>query len=347
MLKFIFLVVLLASGLSLGWKYSKPKDLSLKTPGFKNPQNSVYQPQTPTLEQIFRQNHKLSEGKTIVLIATGDIIPARSVNYQTVTKNNYLWPFEKTADFLKSADITFINLESPLIKDCPLTNEGMIFCGDQKNIQGLTFAGIDIANLANNHSGNYGQEGIEETIKLLNSNNILVTGVSGVAIKEIKGIKFAFLGFDDINTPLDKDQVSQEIKKAKSISDVVIVTFHWGVEYVSQPSSRQKELAHLAIDSGADLIIGNHPHWIQPVEIYKDKIITYAHGNFIFDQEWSQKTKEGVVGKYTFIENKMIDVEFFPIQINDFSQPSFLEGEQKAKILEEMKNESLKLRQMP
>ena len=95
-------------------------------------------------------------------------------------------------------------------------------------------------------------------------------------------------------------------------------------------------MAHLAIDSGADLIIGNHAHWIQPLEIYKDKLIMYAHGNFIFDQMWSQETREGVVGKYTFYNKKLVDVEYSPIQIDDYGQPHFVEGEQKERMLKNL-----------
>lgn len=303
-----------------------------------------------TLDQIFRDNHQmnesLSQSSKIVLIATGDIIPARSVNNQVVSNNRFLWPYEKTYDVLKNADITFVNLESPLIQGCLPTQEGMVFCGDQKNIEGLVFSGIDIASLTNNHAGNYGFPGIESTVELLQKNGILSTGTGGPVYKNIKGFKFAFLGYNNVGTPekglqwADPEKIRQEIGETREKADVIIVAFHWGTEYVSQPTKQQKELAHLAIDSGADLIIGNHAHWIQPIEIYKGKVITYAHGNFIFDQMWSQKTREGVVGKYTFNGNKLIDVEFLPVQIDNYGQPHFVGGIQKSKILDEMKSES-------
>ena len=144
--------------------------------------------------------------------------------------------------------------------------------------------------------------------------------------------------FDDL-----KNRIKREIGTAKQNSDLVIVSFHWGIEYTTQPKPRQKELAHLAIDSGADLIVGNHPHWIQPVEVYKDKLIVYSHGNFVFDQMWSQKTREGMVGKYYFYNNKLIDAEFFPVIIEDYGQPRFAMDTQKEKILKRFKEESLKL----
>ncbi len=280
----------------------------------------LFQKTTPLVKPIIQPTQTASP-KLRTIIATGDIIPARSVNYQTVTRNDFKWPYLKTADLLKKADITFINLETPLLSKCPLTQEGMIFCGDARNIEGLVYAGIDIVNLANNHAGNYGKEGIDSTINLLNANNIAVTGIDGATILDIKGLKFAFLGYNALSD-LDEEKIKSEISMAKNKADIVVVAFHWGTEYTSEPDERQKYLGHLAIDSGADLIIGNHPHWIQSVEKYKGKHITYAHGNFIFDQEWSQKTKEGVVGKYTFKDKELINVEFFPVQINDYGQPS-------------------------
>lgn len=223
----------------------------------------------------------------------------------------------------------------------------MIFCGDIRHIEGLKYAGIDIVSLANNHAGNYGEKGIEETVNLLNNAGIRATGISNTEIIDVRGLHFAFLGFHELEHVNDyipwKEKIAGEIAEAKKNADVIIVAFHWGWEYTDRPNQRQLELAHLAIDNGADLIIGNHPHWIQPVELYKEKLIIYAHGNFIFDQMWSEKTREGIVGRYTFYDDKLIDAQFFPIYIKDYGQPQFLEGERKEKILEEMQKGSIDL----
>jgi poly-gamma-glutamate synthesis protein (capsule biosynthesis protein) len=103
----------------------------------------------------------------------------------------------------------------------------------------------------------------------------------------------------------------------------------------------------LAIDAGADLVIGNHPHWIQPVELYNGKLITYAHGNFVFDQEWSLETKQGVVGRYTFYDTQLVDVEFLPVLIENYGQPHFLMGAEKQFILDHMYSESQILEKQP
>lgn len=305
-----------------------------------------------TLESIFKEAHvkPVRSGLPVItLIATGDVIPARSVNYQISTRKDYTWPYLKTAETLKEADITFINLETPLIKNCPVTQEGMNFCGDAKNIEGLVYAGVDVVTLANNHAGNKGKAGVEETVKGLEKVGIQTTGANnGPAIVEVRGIKFGFLGYNDIEktpvvTSAEKEVMTKEIGDLRKKVDVVVVQFHWGSEYLTEVEDRQKELGYLAVDLGADLVIGNHPHWIKPVEKYKGKFITYAHGNFVFDQEWSQKTKEGVVGRYVFIGKNLFDVEYLPVEIKDYGQPYFLEGERKQKILDEMYEASKKL----
>lgn len=316
---------------------------------------STYHPKLPTLDTIFSDNHAwiatLSADHVRVLTATGDIIPARSVNAGVIRRQNPLWPYEKVAPVLNAlkTDITFVNLETPLIPACPTTNEGMIFCSDQSNIEGLKSIHVSIANLANNHAGNYGEKGVQQTAELLKKNGITPVGINGPVYKTIRGVTFAFLGYNDITKiqpgvdNADEEQIKKDIHEARKHADVVVVTYHWGVEYRNQPDDRQIELGHFTVTSGADLIIGNHPHWIQPIEFYKDKLITYAHGNFVFDQMWSEETKKGVVGRYTFYDNKLIDVEYLPVYIQNYGQPSFMSGRQKEEVLKDMKEESIKL----
>jgi len=275
----------------------------------------------------------------ITLITSGDVIPARTVNWKMTKLNDFTYPFAKTYQFLKNSDLTLINLEAPLVKDCPVTTEGMVFCGDQRFIQGLLFAGIDVVNLANNHSYNWGELGLEQTQGLLEKNNILATGSPlPLVTKKIKDTNFGFLGWNILDNP-DQKEIITHIKLAKENKvDFLIVSFHWGAEYQRFPGKETIALAHRGIDNGADLIVGNHPHWYQPIEIYKDKPIIYSHGNFIFDQEWSQETKTGLLTKLVIYQNKVIDLQVFPIFITDYSQPYFLEGFEKQKVLEDLQN---------
>ena len=336
-------------------KITNPHDINIINSflSTKNHTNS-FTPNLPSIDRVFSDNHTwiatLSAHRLRTMIATGDVIPARSVNFQVLKHKDFNWPYLETAHVTRNADITLIDLETPLIKNCPATQTGMIFCGDERNVEGLIYAGVDVASLANNHAGNHGAEAVQKTKNLLNENGILSTGINGPVIKNIRGVKFAFLGYNDITKPqpgvsnTNEEKIKLEIAQAKQQADIVVVSYHWGVEYRNQPDNRQKYLGHLAIDAGADLIIGNHPHWIQPIEIYKDRLITYAHGNFVFDQMWSLKTKEGVIGKYTFYDKKLIDVEFIPVKIIDFGQPNLITDlRTRISILNDMKEQTIKL----
>lgn len=347
--KILIIILVLFAATGLLWVNNEPSVPVVK-PTFQY--NGV------SLARIFSNDHSwistLSAQRIRTVIATGDIIPARSVNFRVLQYKDFNWPYLNTYQLTKDADITFSNLEAPEIKNCPTTNEGMIFCGDYKNVEGLKFAGIDVVSLANNHAGNYGADGVKETMENLKTAGIDATGTifSNLVFKNIRGMRFAFLGFNDVDlsqpgvSNVNEDNIKTEITEAHKQADIVVVTFHWGVEYAEQPDTRQKYLAHLAVDSEADLIIGNHPHWIQPVEIYKGKLIAYAHGNFVFDQMWSQKTREGVIGKYIFYDNKLVDVEYLPIQINDYGQPNPILGDAKKAVLENMRNASFKLQSL-
>jgi poly-gamma-glutamate synthesis protein (capsule biosynthesis protein) len=312
-----------------------------------------FTPLLPTLETIFADDHSwtatLSAEKIRKVLVTGDIIPARSVNYGVSIRNNPLWPYEKVADPVKAlqADIVFTNLETPLIENCPVTQVGMVFCGSNRNIDGLKHIGVTVTSVANNHFGNHGHKGVQESLQLLQDASILAAGTAGPVYKDVRGTRFAFLAYNDIDVAqkginaADETLIAKEIAEAKTQSDVILVMFHWGVEYRAQPDDRQIYLAHYTIDQGADYVLSNHPHWIQPVELYKNKLIMYAHGNFIFDQMWSQKTREGVLGMYTFYDEQLIDVYFLPLQINDYGQAVFLNGSEKQRILQDMYQQSI------
>jgi poly-gamma-glutamate synthesis protein (capsule biosynthesis protein) len=327
-----------------------------KTPATKEP------PEVPkvSVDSIFSQQNDLSdleEERLITLIATGDVILARGANWPAVTKGDFTYNWRKVADLLKKGDITLINLEAPLTKNCPLKTEGMIFCGDARHTQGISYAGVDSVSLANNHIGNYGQAGIDETISLFESKKIGWSGFGNLDIQKRGGARFGFLAYNGISTTFDRKEIAAEINQMKQKVDVLVVSAHWGDEYVLAPRKygniapdNPKEIGHLMIDAGADLIIGNHPHTVQGVEIYKNKLIAYAHGNFIFDQTWSQETQEGVVGEYTFyIPNEsstkpvtihLVNVTYHPTLVDTSYQPRFLSKKKGQHILDRMLSSS-------
>jgi len=284
---------------------------------------------------FFSNNQKVSNIENFTLTTTGDIGLGRYVNHMIITHNDPNFPFLHISQYLRSADLTITNLESPLIKNCPTIITGFRFCGQDTNIDGLLHAGIDTVNLANNHTTNYGIEGLIETQNLLEENGIIGFGVNNeIKYTNIKGYNIALLGFVELGnnwhglTNATENTIKSLIREARNHADIVIAAFHWGNEYTHNPSENQIRLGRLAVENGADLILGNHAHWIQPYEIYQGKYIIYAQGNTIFDQDWSEKTKQGVLYTFEFANGKfnLIDEKYTIIEHN--SQPRFATSEE-------------------
>lgn len=290
-----------------------------------------------SLEKILNGQPDFPQNAGVIsIITTGDVIPGRTVNYKMTQSHDFTLPFRKTAAFLKNSDLTIINLEAPLIGNCPVTTEGMVFCGNPRFTEGMLYAGIDVATMGNNHSLNYGWDGLDRTEKLLADTGILTAGfsrtaISNLSVKRVKELDVGTLAYNILDNP-DRQTILAEIKNAKKEVDFLIVAFHWGAEYVRFPAAETRQLAYDAIDNGADLIAGNHPHWIQPIEVYRDKLIVYAHGNFIFDQEWSTDTKTGIIIKTYLAGNKILDAEVIPIFISNYSQPEILTGKKREEV---------------
>lgn len=280
-----------------------------------------------------------------IIVAVGDIMLSRHVGEKIRQANDPRAPFLKTVNILKAADITFANLESPFYDQGPSIKEGMVFKAEPNTIEGLLYASFDIVSLANNHFGDRGVAGMNFTFQHLTDSKIQYVGAGENLTKaretkiiERNGIKFAFLGYDDIAStitpqsytatdtksglaPLKEEWLKADIKNAKEKADVVVVSFHWGTEYQQTPNERQKNVGRLAIDSGASLVLGHHPHVIQPYEKYKDGYIFYSLGNFVFDQMWSEATRKGEIAKIYFKGLKIEKAEILPIKIYDYYQP--------------------------
>jgi poly-gamma-glutamate synthesis protein (capsule biosynthesis protein) len=300
-----------------------------------------------SLQELFHPSYSVPDDPANVrtLLVTGDVIPARGVNYYQSVRHDYLWPFRPTAAYTKNADITYINLEAPLFAGCPVSPaESFTFCGDARTVNGLTYMGADVVNLANNHLSNYGAKGITATDLLLHQHGMQTSGLGPVAVINVRGLKFGFIGFNGVGLAIDRTALKADIVRARQLADVVVVQFHWGKEYERQPKpdpgvptpDDPATIAHLSIDWGADIVIGNHPHWYQGVEVYHGKLITYAHGNFVFDQMWSEQTREGVVGTYTFLGTKLVAATWKAVRSYDYGQPEFMNAKDNAIALTTM-----------
>lgn len=275
-----------------------------------------------------------------------------------IAHQDYKYPFLETAEFTASADLTIGNLETAITPGRPIQTGEMMFRADPAAVSGLTYAGFDILSLANNHTPNFGDIGLKNTFKYLHEAGIDYMGAGEnyqaarqPVIKKVNDVTIAFLAYNDSDVVpvdyqatatdpgtvfLDTTIITEDVKRAKKLVDLVIVTMHSGSEYQPLPNSRQKEYAHAAIDAGADLVIGHHPHVVQTVEKYQGKWIIYSLGNFVFDQMWSQATREGVIAEIQLEKTGVTDIEYYPVVIQDYSQPRMAEGEEGERILERL-----------
>ena len=261
--------------------------------------------------------------KMTKIIVVGDVMLGRSVMAQSLKASNPKYPFLKVADKLKSADLVFANLEAPFVGNCPQTNSGMIFCVVPSLVAGLSYANIGVVSLANNHIANYGAKGLADTKRVLTAAKIDYTGDGNLAVKSVNGTKFGFLGFNFVERgPSNMDLKS--ITGSKRLVDILIISVHWGKEYQAEANATQRTIAKKLVESGADLIIGHHPHWVQSEETIDGKYVYYSLGNFVFDQMWSEKTKEGMAVELTFDGQKLVREDKLPVKITSIGQPEFV-----------------------
>lgn len=286
------------------------------------------------------------------LAFVGDIMLSRAVGKQIEKYDDPIFPFRLVAEALRAYDFTFGNLENPVSNRGK--NQGSIysFRADPKTLEGLVFAGFDAVSIANNHIFDWGRDALEDTITLLESNNIEPIGAgrnydeaNDLKIIEIgnlkEGVRLALFGYTNLYpsslkagedyagiSDFNKDLIQKRISEIRDSVDIVIVSIHWGEEYETQSNALQQEYARAFIDAGADLIVGHHPHVIQEIEKYiphhdqaRSGYIIYSLGNFVFDQNFSKNTRTGLIAEVIVKDKKIINVLPHEIYINDTFQP--------------------------
>lgn len=306
-----------------------------------------------------QENEDISAEKIddkIVFVALGDVSFSRGVEGAIKKQKNQFYPFTQIASFLREADLVFGNLETPITFGRQIQSGEMIFRSSPGVEKALKEANFRILSLANNHTLNFGEKGLKDTFFYLEKAGLQYVG-AGSNEKEafapvflkIKNLTLAFLAYVDprIIPPsyqardnhlgvafLNLEKMKKGIEEARQKADLVFVSLHAGQEYQPMPDVLQKKFALAAIDFGADMVIGHHPHVVQTVEIYKGKPIFYSLGNFVFDQMWSQKTREGLVIE-AVLSNKGIEKIFlWPVFMEKIAQPKIIINGQGAKILD-------------
>lgn len=244
----------------------------------------------------------------ITIAAVGDIMVGRSVA-ASITAADPAAPFAGVHEPLMAADVAMGNLECAISDRGAPVQKAYTFRAPPLAARGLALAGFDVLGLANNHALDYGADALADTIALLAAEEVATAGAGPAldaalapAVVEVRGLRIAVLAFADVPSEAgydmtawaatattagiawaDAETVERAVTRAAASADAVIVMLHFGAEYAVQPSDAQRDLARLAIDSGAVLVVGHHPHVLQEVEEYGGGLIAYSLGNFVFD----------------------------------------------------------------
>lgn len=358
------LCIALAIRLALGQKSKEPADT--KDPK-ATAQEEIDTSQVEVTNLVINTKEaKSDEPIQITVSSMGDCTLGTDENFNPSTSFNAYYNaqgpdyfFKNVRSILEEDDLSIINLEGTFTDSDQRQEKTFAFKADPEYVSILTGSSIEAANLANNHSRDYGEESYTDTVETLEQAGIASFGYDQVDILEVNGVKVGLTGIYELAEHLDKqEEVRTNIAALKEAgAQVVIVNFHWGIEKEYLPNDTQKTLAHLAIDEGADLVIGHHPHVLQGIERYKGKYIAYSLGNFSFGGNSNPSDKDTMIFQQTFtIQDGKVevndDINVIPCSLssasgyNDYC-PTPLEGSEKERVLEKLKEYSANFEDAP
>ncbi|WP_426452307.1 CapA family protein [Paenibacillus sp. S-38] len=292
----------------------------------------------------------------VKLSFVGDVMFGGRVE-DIVKKNGYAYPFEQVKSYLEKADLTVANLETPITASGTAQSKEYVYRSSPLALPELKGAGVDLVNLANNHTMDYGEKGLLDTLDHLDAQGIRRVGGGKNAdeayryeVVEQSGMKIAFLGFSEVlpdatwfagaGKPGLAETYSvkrplESIAKARAEADLVVVIAHWGEEREERMNEKQRDLAHQYIDAGADLIIASHPHVLQGFEQYKGKWIAYSLGNFIFTTNSNPNTLESMILDASCSKERSCDLSLVPIH-TEWAHPVPMEADKGKKLFEKL-----------
>ena len=283
---------------------------------------------------------------------------SRSFNSKYAEVQDPAYFLQNVAELFGADDLTVVNMEGVLTEGGERADKEFAFRGKPEYSKILSSASVEAASMANNHSKDYGEESYNDTIEALEGDNVQTFGYDRIAYMDVKGVKVALIG---AYFPEDSDENQKEmtdnIAKARSEgAQLVLVYAHWGVERDYKPSEDQLKMGRVAIDAGADLVVGSHPHVIQGYEVYEGRYIVYSLGNFCFGGNSNPEDKDCMLFQQTFTVTgdevaKNDDVNFIACSVSSESdrntyQPTIAEGDEKARIDEKIQESNDEIAQM-
>jgi len=312
-----------------------------------------------------QQNNTL-QPNSITLVAVGDIMLGGTAE-EILVKNGYDYPFIKVQHILDEADIVIGNLEGPLteLDESTLDKEYLFRSPPDLVAPALKKAGFTIMSIANNHILDFDIEGMNDTINSLKKQRIQTVGAGNNLTEARKGTilsttngSVGFLSYsltfpesfwaskNKAGTAFGHEKdIREDVKRLREQVDYLIVSFHWGREKSLELRPYQPRLGHAAIDAGANIVLGHHPHVLQSIEEYKDGLIIYSLGNFVFGS-YSTDATTSVIARITLHKGKYYSAEFTPINVANTEvvfQPQLLTGSAASDVIKHINSLSKEL----
>lgn len=337
----------------------KPVTSSPQAAPAQRPQAPSPIPQTPGRQDATTTPPLQIPARTLRLAAVGDVMLGGSAASE-MAKLGYAYPFADVSEVLHSAQIVFANLEGPLtdVGEAELDKRYVFRSPPAKVAPALAAAGINVVSLANNHILDYGVEGLKSTLAALAAAGIRHAGAGfdlqqarEPAIMQAGGHTVALLaysltfpesfwaGAERAGAAFGHERyVRADVARARERADIVVVSFHWGREATTELREYQPRLAHAAIDAGATVVLGHHPHILQGIERYKDGIIFYSLGNFAFGS-YSRLAQRSVIAELYFEDAKLAQVRLIPLNVNNVEvvfQPRRLSADQAKEVIDQL-----------
>ena len=296
---------------------------------------------------------------TLTVSVVGDCTLGTDENFDYDTSLNAYFEnygkeyfFQNVKSIFEADDLTIANNEGTFTESYDREDKTFAFKAPASFAGIYSCSSVEAVNTANNHSHDYGEQSFQDTMDALDAEGIVHFGYDETAVMDVKGVKVGLIGIYELNDHLErKQQLEDNINKVKDEgAELVIVIFHWGSEKETVPDSNQTTLGRLAIDLGADLVCGHHPHVLQGVEEYKGKNIVYSLGNFCFGGNSSPSDMDTMIFQQTFtITNDGVQddnvTNIIPCSISSASdynnyQPTPAEGDEKTRIMEKIQERS-------
>lgn len=311
-----------------------------------------------------KEEKKEPKSTSVKLSFAGDCTLGNYANqaYDGSFNQEYVNQGKDTTYFLRNVksvfekdDLTIVNLEGPLTTATSHVEKQFPFSGPLEYANILTNGSVEVVSVANNHSEDYYQQGMFDTKQVLDEKGVGYFGYETSYVKEVNGVKIGFLGYRSMSLSMNNEEGRATIKtaidnlKKKQGANAVVVYYHWGIEREYYANSDQRELAKFTIDSGADLVMGSHPHVVQGTEEYNGKQIVYSLGNFCFGGNRNPSDTDSMIysitmnftdGKYVSDSHEIIPCSITSIKGRNNYQPTILEETEKQRVLDKIQKYS-------